>query len=787
LSAGWSGASLSEFTAQKTVYVSIPSYSNSTWSGTQYPIVHSGNLIQGTGITISTANDEITLSHTTANVSTLLNLLTTGNSDVVLDDYFISQYAGGGTTTTTYHRRPVSKIWNTFKSLITIATTGSGNAITSVSIANDGNNRKITFTKGSTFALASELPSYGNVGDTSRPVYFSGGTPTTCYTPSSGKYFTGVPYISAAGVMEIGKYIDFHVTDASTTDYDVRVTAASNQLSVLSNGTSNTTFKVVQSGTGYLRLGFQSTNSSTLYDAHGIVCYPMTTTGMNCIMAFGGGVMIGGGESALTMYNNHYANIDTAENENLYLTADADIHLIPGVQDAYTDQTSLDTYNPKQRLSLYRTSVNGTYVEAKGNMNITYNPGDSDTENACTRLKITSKAGSYSQLTFNNQSHSNPCGMKVFFNLTDPTLVLDVNGSVMIGGGDSPQKLYDTNYDSIKTAAQDQLYLCSDEDIHIITRTQGGSTLSNARISKFKGSGTDIAGPLTVLTGPTGETADLTCSITNTNKVKFRAAGQGVYGIDSNNTEFCIACDNGSNLWLGAFQSSGYHHKGAVYISTGWTGTLPTAAGSSKTGNSSIYISVPKYTVSSSGVGSWNHTSYTAIHSGNWKYETGMRVTSIPGSGVASKPWAKMATCTMTGSSQDTTLTLLISRSWGDVGKYTGILVAHVRTGDSSQQSSGTYFTNDTNLRWIVRGPSIDKTFFVLTCNRVSSTQFTIELWAKYYGAYDGWNATILSEFSRTSPQYLWSVSNGELTDAYRYASYSTGVTKTVTSKDATD
>lgn len=44
--------------------------------------------------------------------------------------------------------------------------------------------------------------------------------------PKSGDWFSGgMPIINNDGVMEIGKYIDFHNTDASTNDYDVRLQA----------------------------------------------------------------------------------------------------------------------------------------------------------------------------------------------------------------------------------------------------------------------------------------------------------------------------------------------------------------------------------------------------------------------------------------------------------------------------------------------------------------------------------------------------------------------------------
>ena len=44
--------------------------------------------------------------------------------------------------------------------------------------------------------------------------------------PKSGDWFSGgIPVVNTDGVMEVGKYIDFHNTDASTNDYDVRLQA----------------------------------------------------------------------------------------------------------------------------------------------------------------------------------------------------------------------------------------------------------------------------------------------------------------------------------------------------------------------------------------------------------------------------------------------------------------------------------------------------------------------------------------------------------------------------------
>ena len=62
----------------------------------------------GTGLTLS-SNNQFSIS--SANASTILNLLSTGSSTPTDNDYYISQYVGGGTTTTTYHRRPMSALW----------------------------------------------------------------------------------------------------------------------------------------------------------------------------------------------------------------------------------------------------------------------------------------------------------------------------------------------------------------------------------------------------------------------------------------------------------------------------------------------------------------------------------------------------------------------------------------------------------------------------------------------------------------------------------------------------
>ena len=62
-----------------------------------------------------------------------------------------------------------------------------------------------------------------NAGGASNPVYFTGGKPTACSYPKSGAWFAGVPSVGSDGVMEIGRYIDFHSSNASTADFGYRL------------------------------------------------------------------------------------------------------------------------------------------------------------------------------------------------------------------------------------------------------------------------------------------------------------------------------------------------------------------------------------------------------------------------------------------------------------------------------------------------------------------------------------------------------------------------------------
>lgn len=69
------------------------------------------------------------------------------------------------------------------------------------------------------------------VGSTIVPVYInSSGLAKTCTMAASGNWFGALTSIGTDGVMEVGKYIDFHLEDAGTTDYDFRFTCDSSEV-----------------------------------------------------------------------------------------------------------------------------------------------------------------------------------------------------------------------------------------------------------------------------------------------------------------------------------------------------------------------------------------------------------------------------------------------------------------------------------------------------------------------------------------------------------------------------
>ena len=82
----------------------------------------------------------------------------------------------------------------------------------------------------------------------------------------------------------------------------------------------------------------------------------------------------------------------------------------------------------------------------------------------------------------------------------------------------------------------------------------------------------------------------------------FDAVMKGVYMKDPAGNDYSAIIQNGSNLWIGAYSTTSYHHRGETYISAGHNGTK---------GNPTIYVCVPS-------AANNNGTNYAVWHSGNF-------------------------------------------------------------------------------------------------------------------------------------------------------------------------
>ena len=167
----------------------------------------SGTTVSITGsIAAATTAAAGVTQYTAANLNTWLNQLTTGSSDPVDADWYISQYAGGGTTTTTFHRRPVSNLYNYIKTKL---------AVTNNNINLSRNTETTIATIGGT-AIKIKLPASDNTDtkntagstDTSSKIFLVG---ATSQTASAQTYSDNQVYVTNgqldANVVQVATHV----------------------------------------------------------------------------------------------------------------------------------------------------------------------------------------------------------------------------------------------------------------------------------------------------------------------------------------------------------------------------------------------------------------------------------------------------------------------------------------------------------------------------------------------------------------------------------------------------
>ena len=244
-------AGVCDFVYDGTQWHLIGNYYDTTFTLPQATTDTLGGVTVGSNITVSSG--AISLSGT--NVRNALGK-TTAN-------YVLAGPSSGTTTAVPTLRKLVAAD-------IPISTT---NAIGGVSVAASGTSHltlssagALSLTKANVTAALGFTPDdagkvgSSNVGSSIKPIYLNAGTPTAVNTPTSGAYFSAVPQIGADGVMEVGKYIDFHATSNTTADYDARITASTAGL--ILSGTTTGTFG--GTGSGLTNLNASNLSSGTV-------------------------------------------------------------------------------------------------------------------------------------------------------------------------------------------------------------------------------------------------------------------------------------------------------------------------------------------------------------------------------------------------------------------------------------------------------------------------------------------------------------------------------------------
>lgn len=207
-------------TASKSVNITVHSYASPTLSASVYRCNSSGN-----------ATDDGT--YVKANIS--VNIDNVGNANANAKQYKIEWKQSASTTWTTM------RDWTNVDKYSTSWTHDLGGnwANTTsydvrISLKDSYTTVSVTRSIGTVSCVLNVEQAGVGVGkihergalDVAGTIYMNGQSVlTSLERPSSGSWFKGTPAIGSDGVMEVGKYIDFHSSNTETADFSIRLTA----------------------------------------------------------------------------------------------------------------------------------------------------------------------------------------------------------------------------------------------------------------------------------------------------------------------------------------------------------------------------------------------------------------------------------------------------------------------------------------------------------------------------------------------------------------------------------
>ena len=143
-------------------------------------------------------------------------------------------------------------------------------------------------------------------------------------------------------------------------------------------------------------------------------------------------------------------------------------------------------------------------------------------------------------------------------------------------------------------------------------------------------------------------------------------------------------------------------------------------------------------------------------------------------SDFASYAWHKFAEVTLSSASADAVVTFMVSKTWGNVPAYAGILTAHLRTGSTKVCDA-----DNTQFQWNLADENINPSNFVMVIIDTANTSSKVELWYKQEARYEGWMFSIIKENSRTSRSTNWTMFS---TSGHGSATYTTGTSDPIVS-----
>lgn len=232
-----------------------------------------------------------------------------------------------------------------------------------------------------------------------------------------------------------------------------------------------------------------------------------------------------------------------------------------------------------------------------------------------------------------------------------------------------------------------------------------------------------------------------------------------IYIKDKNDNEYRAITDNGTNLWIGAGETSSTHHVGGTFISTGYDDA-------NSEGFESIRIAVPNATNTGA-------ATYKALHTGNYmKYKGHIRQTAIynDANPATTAPWYKVASIEIKNVSTDNFITMHMRSPMTTYRE--GILTAKVRT-DTPVGTHGA-----ATLNWLTSN-AIDPEDWVITYTVNENTSVTYEIWCKIETRWQSYVISVLNEGSRTDANIVWDLAERTNVGAASYGTPTGVITST--------